>query len=88
MKYDTTRAIFSKQNEMLCNTILCDLDTWLSSKFIDSNTNVAFHKSAAIRVCTYTIDQRKNQNQVKYNDYASRLTHHQTLLLRESQRNH
>jgi hypothetical protein len=67
MKADTSRVILSKQNEMLCNSNLSDLDNWLSSKFNDANNNASFRKSAAISVHTSTIDQRKNQHQVKCN---------------------
>jgi hypothetical protein len=42
MKANITVALFSKQNEILCNTILSDLDTWLCAKFIDANYNIAF----------------------------------------------
>jgi hypothetical protein len=73
MKSDTTRAIFSKQNKNLCNSILSDLDNWITSKFIDVNNNLAFRKSDAIPVCISTIYKRKNQHQVKYNAYASRI---------------
>jgi hypothetical protein len=72
-KCGTTRAIFSKQNKILCNSILSDLDNWLTSKLIDANNNLAFRKSDDIRVFISTIDHRKNQNQVKYDTYASRI---------------
>jgi hypothetical protein len=36
MKADTTRSIFTKQNQSACIEILNDIDTWLSSKFSDS----------------------------------------------------
>jgi hypothetical protein len=72
MKADTTRALFPKQNEIICNTILSNLDTWLGATFIDANSNVSFRNSAEVRISTSTIDQRKNQNQVKFNAYASR----------------
>jgi hypothetical protein len=57
----------------MCHSILSDLDNWLSSKFVDANNNVAFRKSASVRVHTSTIDQRKIQTQVKYSAYASRI---------------
>jgi hypothetical protein len=41
MKSDTSRAIFSKHNKILCNSILSDLDNWLSSKFADANNNIS-----------------------------------------------
>jgi hypothetical protein len=34
MKYDTTRAIFTKQNQDACNKIFNDIDTWLSSNYV------------------------------------------------------
>jgi hypothetical protein len=73
IKSDTSRAIFSKQNEILCNSILSDLENWLSSKFTESNNNIAFCKAAAVLVHTSTVDKRKSQNQVNYNAYASRI---------------
>jgi hypothetical protein len=73
MESDTICALFSKHNKILCNTILSDLDTWLCSKFIDTNNNVSFSRSAAVHNFTSTIDQRKTRNQVKFNAYASRI---------------
>jgi hypothetical protein len=72
MKVDTSRALFSKHNKILCNSILSDLDNWLKAKFLDANNNIAFRKSVSIRVHTSTINQRKSQTQVKYNAYESR----------------
>jgi hypothetical protein len=76
IKSDTTRAIFSKQNEILCNSILSYLYNWLTSKFIGANNNLTFRKSDTVRVFISIIDQRKNQNQVKYNAYASHIAKH------------
>jgi predicted component of type VI protein secretion system len=73
MKVDTTCALFSKQNEILCNSILSDLDSWLSIKFGDALHRVAFRKEADVRVFIYTVKQRKTQDQVKFNAYASRI---------------
>jgi hypothetical protein len=36
MKADTSRALFFKHNEILCNSIFSDLDNWLKSKFEDA----------------------------------------------------
>jgi hypothetical protein len=44
MKPDTTRALFSKHNEILCNTMISELDTWLYSTFLDANNNESFHQ--------------------------------------------
>jgi hypothetical protein len=73
MKADTSRAIFSKHNKIMCHSILADLDNWISAKFVDANNNVAFCKSVAVLVHTSTINQRKIQTQVKYNAYASHI---------------
>jgi hypothetical protein len=73
MKVDTSRALFSEHNEILCNSILSDLDTWFRAKLADANNNSAFRKYVSIRFHTSTIDQRKSQTQVKYNVYASRI---------------
>jgi hypothetical protein len=67
MKADAFHVIFSKYSEIMSPSILSDLDNWLSSKFVDTNNNIAFRKSAAVRVHTSTIDQRKSQTKV----YAS-----------------
>jgi hypothetical protein len=73
MTSDTTRALFSKHNEILCNTILSDLNNWLCSKFVNVNNNVSFHHSYAVIIFTSNIDQRKKKNQVKFNAYATRI---------------
>jgi hypothetical protein len=73
METNTTRALLSKQNEIVYSTILSDLDTWLCARFIDANYNVAFRSSAEVGIFNSTIDQRKTQNQVKLNAYASRI---------------
>jgi hypothetical protein len=73
MKADTTRALFSKWNEITCKSILSDLDSWLSIKFGDALHRVAFRKEADIRVFMSTVEQRKTQDQVKFNYYASRI---------------
>jgi hypothetical protein len=73
LKADTSRAIFSKHNEIMCNSILSDLNNWLSAKFVDTNNNIAFRESVSVQVHTSTIDQRKSQTQVTYNAYASRI---------------
>ena len=70
MKSDTIRALFSKQNDILCNSILSELDNWLQSKFQDTHDNTSFLQSSNVHIFTSTADQRKNQNQVKYNAYA------------------
>jgi hypothetical protein len=73
MNADTSSAILSKHTEILCNSILSDLDNWLTAKIKDANNNSAFRKYVSIRVHTYTVDQRKSQTQFKYNAYASRI---------------
>jgi hypothetical protein len=73
MKADTSIALFSKHNEILCNSILSDLDNWHKAKFVDANNNSAFRKSVSIRVHASTIDQCKIQTQVKCNACASRI---------------
>jgi hypothetical protein len=73
MKADTSRAIFSKHNKIMCNSILSDLDNWISAKFVDANNNIAFRKSVSVRVHTPMIDRHKSQTQVKYNAYAYRI---------------
>jgi hypothetical protein len=72
-KADTSIDLFSKHNDILCNSILSDLDNWPKAMFEDANNNSAFRKSISIRVHTSTVDQRKSQTQVKYNAYASRI---------------
>jgi hypothetical protein len=63
--------LFSKQNKDQCKVILSNIDNWLCSKFIDANNNLSFRQSPEVRVFTSTIEQRKTQNQVKFNAYAS-----------------
>jgi hypothetical protein len=41
-KADTSRAIFSKHNEILCKSVLSDIDNWLKAKCEDANNNSAF----------------------------------------------
>jgi hypothetical protein len=48
MKVDTSRALLSKHNEILCNSILSDLDNWPKAKFEDANNNRAFRKYVSI----------------------------------------
>jgi hypothetical protein len=74
MKADTIRALFSKQNENLCNYTLSDCDTWLNIKFGDDMHGIAFRKEADVRILISTAEQRKTQDQVKSNDYASRIS--------------
>jgi hypothetical protein len=76
MKSDTTQALFSKQNEILCNSILSDLDSWLIIKLYEALQQVAFHKEAEVRVLASAINKRETQNQVKFNVYvyASRIS--------------
>jgi hypothetical protein len=52
---------------------LNDIDTWLSSKFIDAQSCIAFWAHPAVKVFTSTIDQRKSQHQVKFNTYSQRI---------------
>jgi hypothetical protein len=74
MKYDTIRAIFSKQNQDACNEILNDLDIWLSSKFIDVSLCHAFRAQQSVKAYTSTIEERKTQHHVKFNAYAQRIS--------------
>jgi hypothetical protein len=69
MKSDTTRAVFTKQNQDTCNEILNDIDTWFSSKLIDSQSSITFRAHPSVKVFTSIIDQRKSQHQVKFNAY-------------------
>jgi hypothetical protein len=64
MKSDATRAILN------------DIDTWLSSKFIDAQSCITFRAHPAVKVFTSTIDQHKSQHQVKFNAYTQRTTKH------------
>jgi hypothetical protein len=75
MKSDTTRSIFTKQNQSACIEILNNIDTWLSSKFSDSQAPITFcsRSHSTVKVFTSTIDQRKSQHQVKLNAYAQRI---------------
>jgi hypothetical protein len=74
MKPDTTRALFSKQKGTQGNVILFDIDNWICSKSIDVNNNFSFRESPEVRVFTSTIEQRKTQNKVKFNAYATRIS--------------
>jgi hypothetical protein len=74
MKADTTRALFFKQNAILCNSILSDLDSWLSNKCDEAQHRVTFRKESDVRVFISTVEQRTTQDQVKFNAYASRIT--------------
>jgi hypothetical protein len=67
MNSDTTKTIFTKQNQDACNEILNDIDTWLSSKFIDAQSCISFRAHPSVKVFTSTIDQRKSLHQVKFN---------------------
>jgi hypothetical protein len=71
MKPDNTHALLSKQNEDQCKVILSNIDNWSCSKYIDANNNVSFSQSPEVRVFTSIIEQRRTQNQVKFNAYAS-----------------
>jgi hypothetical protein len=74
MKSDNTRAIFTKQNQHACHKILNDIDTWISSKFSESQATIDFQPHSPVKVFTSTIDQRKSQHQVKFNAYAQRIS--------------
>jgi hypothetical protein len=69
MKLDSTRAIFTKQNQNACNKILNDSDTWFISKLSESQAPIAFRSHSSVKVFTSTIDQRKPQHQIKFNAY-------------------
>jgi hypothetical protein len=73
MKSSVTRAMFTKQNQNECIEILNDIDTWLNSKFSDSQAPIAFRAHSSFKVFTSTIDQRKSQHQVKFNAYSQRI---------------
>jgi hypothetical protein len=64
---------FQSKNETQSNTFLSEIDNWLCSKFIDANKKNLSHQSPEVRVFTSTIEQRKTQNQVKFNVYDSRI---------------
>jgi hypothetical protein len=53
--------------------VLNDIDTWLSSKFIDSQSPIAFRVHTSVKVFTSTIDKSKSQHQVKFNAYDQRI---------------
>jgi hypothetical protein len=65
MKANTIHALFSKQNDILCNSILSDLDARLTTKFSDAMHRFAFHKESDVRIFISTVEQRKTQDQVK-----------------------
>jgi hypothetical protein len=73
MKSDTIRAVFTKQNKDECNTILNELDTWLSAKFIEGDTITAFRAQYSVHVYISTIEERKTQQHVKFNAYAQHI---------------
>jgi hypothetical protein len=73
MKANIIRTLFSKQNESFCNSILSDLDAWLTTKFSDAVHRFAFRKESDVRIFIFNVEQRKTQDQVKFNTYASRI---------------
>jgi hypothetical protein len=73
VKSDMTRAIFTKQHQDACNEILNEIDTCLSSKFIEAQSCISFQAHPSVKVFTSTIDQRKYQHQLKFNAYAQRI---------------
>jgi predicted component of type VI protein secretion system len=73
MKDDTIHALFSEQNEILCNSILSNLDAWLTTKFSNAMHRLAFRKESDVRIFISTVEQRKTQDQVKFNSYVSRI---------------
>jgi hypothetical protein len=52
MKSDTTRDILTKQNQDALYEILKDIDTWLSSKFIDAQSCISFRAHQSVKVFT------------------------------------
>jgi hypothetical protein len=73
MASDTIRDIFTKQNQVACNTILNDLDNWICDKFSDANDTTVFRAQQGDKVYTSTIEHFKTQYQVKCNAYAKRI---------------
>jgi hypothetical protein len=52
---------------------LNDIDTWLSTKFINVQSCISFRAHPSVKVFTSTIDKRKSHHQVKFNAYAQRI---------------
>jgi hypothetical protein len=55
MKANTICALFLKQNEIVCNSILSDLYAWLTTKLSDAMHRFAFRKEYDVRIFTSTV---------------------------------